>query len=107
MGVSIIRLFESKYFNLKEYIFLNLIFEFKLCMLADQLMCIKFVLWRKSIFSSTKAILSSLALLLFLFILNFHLIFTIKYNNDSENKTLIEHLISSKMLAVWTMHVNI
>ena len=31
-------------------------------MLADQLMCIKFVLWRKSIFSSTKAILTSLAL---------------------------------------------
>jgi len=75
-------------------------------MITEQIMCIKYVLWRKTIFNSNKAILSSLALIFFFFLFNFHLMFTIEYSNQSENRTFIEHLISSKILVLWA-HVNI
>jgi hypothetical protein len=72
----------------------------KLMMLFDQLMCVKHVLWRKSLFNYKKAILSSFVVILFFFLINFHLNFTVKYNFD-ENSTLIDFLASSKTLIIW------
>ena len=69
-------------------------------MLFDQLMCVKHVLWRKSLFNYKKAILSSFVVILFFFLMNFHLNFTVKYNFD-ENSTLIDFLASSKTLIIW------
>ena len=70
-------------------------------MLFDQLMCVKHVLWRKSIFSYNKAIFSSFVVILFFFLLNFHLNFTIKYKYV-ENSTLIDLMVSSAVLMMWT-----
>jgi hypothetical protein len=72
-------------------------------------MCIKFVLWRKTLFSSTKAFFLSIFIILLFFALNFHLIFTLKYGlNDNEtiieNLTLTEYLLSSETFQSW-IHV--
>jgi len=78
----------------------------KIVMIVDQLMCIEFTLWRRSLFNSTKAILLSL-LLVFSFILsNIHLNFKVRYENAIENVTSnIEYLISSEIL-INTIHVR-
>jgi hypothetical protein len=69
-------------------------------------MCIKFVLWRRSLFSSSKAIVVSILLIFIFFASNFHLNFTIKFENiASENVTLIRYLVSSNMLKIW-FHVR-
>ena len=69
-------------------------------MLFDHLMCIKFVLWRKKMFSSTKAVILSLVIILGFILVNFHLIFTIKFTHF-ENSTFIEYLITSGMFLIW------
>jgi hypothetical protein len=71
-------------------------------------MCIKFVLWRKTQ-KSTKAFFLSIFVILLFFGLNFHLIFTLKYDQNVnetiiENLTLTEYLLSSETFQLW-IHV--
>jgi hypothetical protein len=69
-------------------------------MIVDHLMCIKFVLWRKTMFSSTKSVILSLIIILLFILINFHLNFTIKFTYF-ENSTFIEYLKTSEMFFIW------
>ena len=77
----------------------------KIVMLIDQLMCIEFTLWRRSLFNNTKAVLLSLFIVLSFILSNIHLNFTAEYNYELENVTSIDYLISSKMIKAW-IYVN-
>ena len=72
-------------------------------MLVDQLMCVKYVLWRKSMFSSKRAIYLSILIISIFFLVNVHLNFTIKYsvNRTEGNSTFIDLLTSSEIILVW------
>ena len=77
------------------------------------MMCVKFVMWRKTLFNSMKALLSSFFVIFVFFALNFHLNFTTHFHSDSfnnetiyENSTLIDHLLSSETVKLW-LHVSI
>ena len=69
--------------------------------LIDQLMCIKYVLWRKTLFSNQKAILLSVMTILIFIAMNFHLNFTVKYDMEKNATSLIDFLLSSKTITVW------
>ena len=64
-------------------------------------MCIKYVLWRRSLFNNKKAIYLIILVISTLFFVNLHLNFTIKYK-DIENATnIIEFIKSSKTIVLW------
>jgi hypothetical protein len=69
-------------------------------MMVDHLMCIKFVLWRKTMFNSTKSVILCLIIILLFILINFHLNFTIKFTYF-ENSTFIEYLKTSEMFFIW------
>jgi hypothetical protein len=54
--------------------------------------------------NSKKAVLISLLIILFFFLLNIHLVFTVKF--EIKNNTLINAFADSKMMISW-FHVNI
>ncbi len=69
--------------------------------LIDQLMCIKYVLWRKTLFSNRKAIWLSVSTILIFFAINFHLNFTVKYNMKKNTTLILDFLLTSKTIFVW------
>ena len=70
--------------------------------LFDQLICMKYSVWR--ILSIKKTTLASLGIILFFFLLNIHLNFTVKYS-PVKNLTFIELTLSSQVLLTW-LNVN-
>jgi hypothetical protein len=64
-----VKLFDGKikffdYLNFDHNLFISISFSM---MLLDQLMCVKHVLWRKSLINYKKTILSSFVVILFFF----------------------------------------
>ena len=90
----------SLIFKKINYFFLN--YE-QIMRLIDYIMCIQRPLWRR-FFNSTHAVILSITLIGLFFLLNFHLVFTVKYNNSFQNSSTIEYIYSSEMLAIW-IHV--
>ena len=78
-------------------------------MLLDQFMCIRNVLWRKSLFNSKKAILSCMSVITVFCLANAHLnlSFEKSKNGTNENSTFAELLESSSPTFTFWAKVNI
>jgi hypothetical protein len=65
-------------------------------------MCVKHVLWRKSLFNSKRAIYASILIISIFFLINVHLNFTIKYSvKDGNSTSIIDVITSSHTLVLW------
>ena len=74
----------------------------QLILLVDQLMCVKYVLWRRSIFNRERAIFLSVILISIFFFVNVHLNFTVKYSvKDGNSTSFIDLITSSQVLVFW------
>jgi hypothetical protein len=69
--------------------------------LFDQLMCIKHVLWRKTLFNNKKAFYLITLIMSTFFFSNLHLNFTIKYKNIENAANIVDFIRSSKTIVFW------
>jgi hypothetical protein len=64
-------------------------------------MCIKHVLWRKTLFNNKKAFYLITLIMSTFFFSNLHLNFTIKYKNIENAANIVDFIRSSKTIVFW------